>query len=167
MITYEVLRKAVNEEKTSNRLSKLPDGFFDEAKEYLEKKAKLHGKEEGWELDSARNTLEDLLETREKKVLTAALYGSRTGVIPENMLLAERDFFDKVVEIIKEFREGKKKNLDTGPETIEVEFTEDVDTFVGIDTNSYGPFKKGDKACIPRDNASLLIKKGSAESSEA
>lgn len=167
MITYEALRKAVSEEKANNRLSKLPEGFFNEVKDYLEKKAKLHEKEDKWELDSARNTLEDLLEVRERKVLMSALFGSRTGVIPENMILAERTFFDKVVDLIKDFRQGKEKEMETGPIMTDVEFIEDVAAFVGIDMENYGPFKKGDNAPIPKENARLLMKKGSAKPPES
>lgn len=163
MITYEAIRKAVGEEKNNNRLSRLPEGFYAEIKEYLDKKAKLHDKEDKWELDSAHNTLQDLLEIRERKVLLSALFGARTGVIPENMLLAERDFFDKTVELIKEFRENKSKNMSAEPEMTGVEFTENVEAFVGIDAKNYGPFVPGDSASLPKENARLLMKKSLAK----
>lgn len=163
MITYEALRKAAIEEKANKRLSRLPDGFFSEVKAYLEKKAQLHEKEDKWELDSAKNTLQDLMEIRERKVLLSALFGSRTGVVPENMLPAERDFFDKVINILKEFREKKEEGLSHAPPLSTVKALEDIPAFVGVDMKNYGPFTKDSVATMPQENARFLVKKGSAE----
>ena len=167
MITYEALRKAVSEEKANNRLSRLPDGFFSEVRAYLEKKTQLHEKEDKWELDSAKNTLQDLMEIRERKVLLSALFGSRAGVVPENMLPAESEFFDRIVSVIKEFRERKDEGLSHGPPMSTVKALEAVPAFVGVDMKNYGPISKGEVATIPQENARLLVKKGSAEMAEA
>jgi len=46
---------------------------------------------------------------------------------------------------------------------VEVIFKEDVEEFLGIDEKTYGPFKKGEKALIPKENAEILIRRGVAE----
>jgi hypothetical protein len=167
MITYEALRKAATEEKANNRLTRLPDGFFSEVKDYLDMKAQLHEKEDKWELDSAKNTLQDLMEIRERKVLLSALFGSRTGVVPENMLPVEREFFDRIVSVIKEFMQRKEEGLNHAPPMSTVKSLEDIPAFVGVDMKNYGPFAKGEAATMPQENARLLMKKGSAEAEEA
>jgi len=161
MITYEAIRKAHAEEKAGNRLSRLPDGFFFEVAEYLEKKAKLSEKEEKWELDSAKNTLQDLTEIRERKVLNAALFSSRTGVAPENMLPVERDFFDKIVCTINDFRKARESMGQESALPV-IEALQDIPEFVGADMKGYGPFSKGDVAPVPEENARLLVEAGSA-----
>jgi len=161
MITYEALRKALSEEKLNKRMSRLPDGFFSEVNEYLEKKAKLSDKEEKWELDSAKNTLQDLTEIRERKVLDAALFGSRTGITPENMFPVEKDLFDKVVCVINEFRKARETLNEQAQPTL-IEATADIPQFVGADMKSYGPFSKGEVVAVPDENAKLLAEMGSA-----
>ena len=42
-------------------------------------------------------------------------------------------------------------------------FKEDVPEFLGVDLRKYGPFKKGDIAKIPEENAKILIESGKAE----
>ncbi len=163
MITYEALRKAVAEEKTSNRLTRLPDTLFTDVREYLDKKARLHEKEDKWELDSAKNTLQDLMDIRERKILTSALFSSRTGVVPENMIAAEKDFFDRIVKLVCKFREEKEKHFEAADPVESVELLEDVPAFVGADMQSYGPFSAGQTACLPQENARLLVKEGSAK----
>ena len=54
--------------------------------------------------------------------------------------------------------EKPENNLDLE----EIEFTEDVPEFAGIDSKNYGPYKKGEKAKIPKENAELFKKLGKA-----
>ena len=56
----------------------------------------------------------------------------------------------------KSWCEGKKDN-GIG-ESITIKFKEEVPRFVGSDGEKYGPFKKGEKAKIPKENAELMIK---------
>ena len=55
MLSYETIRKIANDEKNSQKHVELPEGFFEEIKIYLDKKAKLNeSKTDIWELQSAR-----------------------------------------------------------------------------------------------------------------
>jgi DNA replication factor GINS len=164
MLTYETLRRIFTEERATNKLVRLPENFFKDVKEYLDKKSKLQSKEDKWELESARGTLEDLLEIRERKILTLAMYSARSGIIPENLMPEEKNFFDNIVQTIKEFQKQRKRNLEEEPEKmIAVAILEDIPEFVGTDLKNYGPFKKGDIATIPEENAKLFIQKNMAK----
>ena len=44
-----------------------------------------------------------------------------------------------------------------------VKFLEDSPSAVGIDSRTYGPFKQGDVAILPTDNAKLLIQQEKVE----
>ena len=165
MLTFETLRKMMVDEKNSNKLLNLPENFFQEAKAYLENKASFsENKEDAWELDSARRVLQDLFEIREGKLVNSALYHVRSGVNPGSMTSQERDFFDSVVERIREFQERRKEIFEGRKDDMEaVAFLESLPQFVGANMKNYGPFSMGDVATIPRDNARLLADKGVAK----
>jgi DNA replication initiation complex subunit (GINS family) len=158
MLTYETLRKIMFDEKKSNRLLKLPENFFEEAKSYLENKAKFaSGKEDIWELDSAKRVIQDLMEIREGKLV-------RSGAAPDDLTREEKSFFDSVAGSIRQFQGQQKEIFEGKKEPMQVvAFLETIPQFVGIDMRNYGPFEKGDIATVPVANARLLVEKGSAK----
>lgn len=165
MLTYETLRRMMVDEKNSKKLLNLPENFFDEAKSYLENKARFSDtKEDAWELDSARRVLQDLFEIREGKLINSALFHVRSGVSPGSMTKEERIFFDSMVSGIREFQERRKGIFEGRREEMEtVAFLEPIPQFVGADMKNYGPFERGDMATVPKDNAALLIEKNIAK----
>ncbi len=42
-------------------------------------------------------------------------------------------------------------------------FLQEIPKFVGIDMGHYGPYRAGDIATVPEDNAKLLVDKGAGE----
>jgi DNA replication initiation complex subunit (GINS family) len=165
MLTYETIRGFAKQEKESTKLVKLPEDFFAQAREYLEKKEAM-GREKNnlWELQSARRVLEDLLESRERKIVTLALYSVRSGMMPENLAPEEREFFDSVKERIKQFRKKRRGVLEGGKAGRGlVVIKEDLPEFVGLDLKTYGPYSSGDIVTLPGESIKLLIEKKSAE----
>ncbi|HDD71422.1 MAG TPA: DNA replication complex GINS family protein [Candidatus Aenigmarchaeota archaeon] len=167
-ITFELVRKIQREERDSPSLVKLPENFFEKVKNYLDQKRKLLEKKEdrkvALEVKNVERLVENIFDRRERKILNQALITVRTQIPPQNLTEEEKEFFEKVVEILKERRkkffekifgrgEGKKK----------VRFKADVPEFVGIDGEVYGPFKEGEEAEIPPENARVLTQKGLAE----
>jgi len=152
----------MTDEKNSKKLLNLPENFFDEAKAYLENKAKFaNTKEDAWELDSARRVLQDLLEIREGKLLSIALSYIRAGLEPGSLTREEKEFFDSVVGEIKQFQEKRREIFEGKKEKMQaVAFLEALPQFVGVDMKNYGPFERGDMATIPEENAKLLMEKG-------
>jgi len=167
LLSYDAILKIVNKEKSEKKLTELPENFFTDVKGYIESKSKLAGKEDNWELESARRLIHDLLEIRERKILILALYNVRSGISSENFTSRETEFFDTLVKNIKAFREGRKISIEGEPEKNSlIVLEEDLGQFVGIDMKNYGPFKKGDIAHLPEENAKLLIEKKMAKSME-
>ena len=165
MLTYETLRRMMTDEKNSKKLLNLPDNFFDEAKAYLDNKAKFaSSKEDAWELDSARRTLEDLFEIREGKLVELALFNVRSGINPGSLTREEKEFFDTMVSHIKQFQDkrteifqGKKEAMQT------IALLQSLPQFVGSDMKNYGPFERGDVVTVLEANAKVLIEKGIAK----
>jgi len=161
MLTFESLSRIAREEKASANLTKLPDGFFEEAQKYLSKKAQANeGKEDAWELENARMVLGDITRAREKKLLLAALGFADAGIEPQNMAPEEREFFSKIASLVESFR-SERKRAEAERERGLV-FLHDVPQFVGTDLRAYGPFKKGDEAVLPEDLSKILVEKGAA-----
>ena len=148
------------------KLSKIPNDFYQKAKNYLEQKKKIAEKKEDKlterEIKNVERIMEDIFNRRETKMLNLALITVRTNLPPENLIEDEKEFFESAVNMLRTQRERvlsllfKKTKLKQDIEKIE--FKEDVEEFVGVDLNKYGPFKKGNVADVPKDNAKLLIK---------
>lgn len=152
--------KIVNDEKAAKSLTSLPEGFFTDVKSYIENKSKISGKEEVWELESIKRIVQDLLEVRERKLLSLSLSFIRSGVISDNMTSEEQEFFEIVVKNIKDFQKKRKVSTEGEPRKLgSIALLDDLPEFVGIDMENYGPFRKGDVANIPEENANLLIDK--------
>lgn len=130
--------------------------------------------------------LEDLLALRRDKIMKSALIGRRpTG----NMTLAEEEFYNRIQrafdahsEFMKESLAGSapsrtKTKVKKGKMTkdqeekpaeesdemdhIVVKFLRPIDeAFMGLDEQTYGPFKKEDIATIPTANARRWLRDG-------
>jgi DNA replication factor GINS len=167
MLTDETIRKIADDEKSSTGLSKLPDGFFEEVRTYMENKARMSREEsEQWALDSVKRRLRTIFERRERKILNAAHGFIDSGVVPESMTEEEKKFFGKVVECLNVFQKEREGKLEKKEDLVLVTVLDAVQKFVGINMKNYGPFGKGDITTLPEQNADLLIKKGLAEKIE-
>jgi len=165
-ITFEFIRKIQREEMSELKLSKIPEDFYQKAKNYLEQKRKITEKKKdksaSLEVKNVERLLEDIFNRRETKMLNHAIITVRTDIPPQNLIGDEKEFFESAVNMLSTQRERvlnllfKKTKLKQDFEKIE--FKDDVEEFIGVDLKKYGPFKKGNVAEIPKDNAKLLIK---------
>jgi len=172
-ITFEFIRRVQRDEQGEPKLSKIPEDFYQRAKEYLNQKRKLAEKHTDRNISlEAKNVemlLEDIYNRRETKIVNHAIITVRTDIPPQNLIDDEKEFFEAVVNMLekqrdrvlsllfKKTKEKEKEQFDT------VTFREEVEEFVGVDLKKYGPFKKGDTGRIPKDNAELFMEKGVAE----
>lgn len=116
------------------------------------------------ELKNIERLVEDIFNRRERKILNMALIAVRTKIPPENLSEEENVFFDQLVNFIKTRRENALDKILTGEDRFKtVVFKEDTTEFIGSDLNTYGPFKKGDKAKIPKENAKAFLERGVAD----
>jgi len=156
VISFEYLRKVLNEEKKSQNLTKIPEDFYETVRMYIESKKKLaKERKDEIELRNIERIVENIFNLRERKIINFAIMAARAGVQPSNLTSEEKQFFQKILDVVKERRkildsiksalEGEvKKEID-----ILVVFKQDFPAFVGIDGQTYGPFKKGDIARLP------------------
>ena len=161
MLTYESIRKILDEEKATGRLTNIPDSFFLEAQSYLEKKSKTV--EEEWRTDSAKRRLNDIIEIREKKIINSAINAVKANVAIDNLTPEEKALFESVVQSIKTFRQNVQKSMEPKEKEEPIAMLQDIEQFVGPNMKNYGPFKAGDIATLPKPIAELLISKEFAE----
>lgn len=169
MITYETIRRIEEEERVSRKLSNLPPRFVHEVIDYLEKKEAIaKEKDDKWEHQAARQRFQNIMELRERKIVNFTLSYVRSGAAPEGMTPEEKELFDKIVRSLEEFK-GQKEKVISGEKfpMKTVAFLQEIPQFVGIDMGYYGPYKSGDIATVPEDNARLLSDKGAGEIIEA
>ena len=168
MLTYDTLSRIVAAERMAKTLTKLPDEFFEDARLYIDSKSKVSaGKEDAWELDNAKRLLQDLLEIRERKILTLALHFVRSGVSPNGMVREELEFFNSVVSSLKGFQDRKKLMVEGKPENRWLlAMLADVPEFLDLRLRKYGPYRQGDIATVPEENAKLLVASGKARKME-
>jgi DNA replication initiation complex subunit (GINS family) len=165
MLTYDTLSRTLNQERVAKTLTELPEEFFEDAKLYIETKSRVGAaKDDSWELENAKRLLQDLMEIRERKILTLALYFVRSGASPNNLTLEERDFFNVLVSALKDFQSRKKVMLDGKPENRwMLGMLSDVPEFMDLRLRKNGPFRKGDIATVSEEHAKLLVEKGLAK----
>ncbi len=169
MLTDETIRRIFEEEKNSPGLTRLPEGFFLEVKEYVERKGKMARDEsDQWALDSIKRRLKTIFGRRERKILNSVHGFIDSGVLPDNLTPEEEKFFENAVECVKGFQKKREGAFDEPEEEnlTMVTILEDVPRFVGINMKNYGPYKKGDVTTMPDENAQLLIQKQLAEKTE-
>ena len=130
-ITLETLYDLLRNEKKREDLQKLDPVFFFDVLHYLrEKKALLAGRQQStelfaagerdkleYELRSIKRILKELYEKREKKIMDIALNKSRTGsdiIDTSAMLSIERDFYNRLLKTLDDYRKGVLLNLFSG-----------------------------------------------------
>jgi len=173
-ITFELIRKIQREERAASKLTKLPEGFYKNVNSYLQQKKKIADKVGSTELKNIEMLVNDIFNRRERKILNMVLIAARTKIPPENLSEEEKAFFDTLIEVVSKrrkealaelFEEAEKQAEGemAGQRIVPIVFNEDMEEFVGSNLINYGPFKKGDTAEIPVDNAKLLEEKGIAK----
>lgn len=131
------------------------------------------------ELNNARQIVRDIYERRERKILTKALSLARTkeNITPLNLLRFELDMYKRIWDSIFDKRQGvlhtvinghcdkpageeagndevtEQKALKTKPILI----TEDTQSFIWEDGQTYGPYKQGEAVQIPEELAQFMI----------
>jgi len=171
-ITFELIRKIDREEQRSPKLTKLPENFYQNVKNYLQQKKnileKMEDRRASVEMKNIERLVEDIFNKRERKIITQAVNSARVNLTVENLSEEEREFFNQAVSLIKARREKILKELlektesKEGLETLVV-FKEAVPEFVGSDLKTYGPFQKGDIAKLPEENMKVLLERGLVE----
>jgi len=125
------------------------------------------------ELENAIAIFKELMLRRRKKILSMGFVASETGISKrdfDNLSGFEKELFDDIVQSLKkaekaldDLRQGKVQLTNH----ILIRFMEKVESFVGLDGNSLGPFEKGDIANLEKEIVEILVQDKKAEILEA
>ena len=164
MISYADVQSIYRSEKAGTELQKIDDCFYYDAADLLTKIDAEHR-------EYIKKLVEEIFERRRNKIVLAALRSGQKE--PANMVPAEKTFYARIVKDINEYKgilsepdKAKEENAGSVKAAIEkimVRFLTQFPSIIGPDMVHYGPFKEGDTADIPADNARILIEKEAAE----
>jgi len=181
MITYNDIYEAARKERYSDQLQPIPKNFVLEVSKYFQEKKQATIKEtDGFsdialktkkQLENAITFFKELIVRRRKKILNLVLIAAETGISKhdfENMLAFEKELFEELMKCM-ESSDNKLNEMLRGKKLEKVQvnemiiFKEDVESFVGLDAESMGPFEKGQIANIPKEIVRILIDGGKVE----
>jgi len=175
---YEVLMDVWRRERDEEKLAKLPDDLSQKLREYIgsmKHYLRISDKESlAFELrkaavENVARLVQEIFELRLRKLIESAVKGKPL----KNLFLFERGAYPRLVSLIKEYRENVRELIravayqdweKVGSRYEVVYFLKDVPQFMGIDLETYGPFKAGDLAVLPPENARNLELAGLARS---
>jgi DNA replication initiation complex subunit (GINS family) len=167
---YESLMEAWRIEKGEEGLAKPPEGLLEDIRKYIGSfKHQLRVSDRGTLTSELREVflevvtrvVRGLFELRLRKLVDAAIEEKPL----ENLIGFECRIYPRLVSIIKEYRDYVEElieavayqNWEKMPSRYELAcFLKDTPEFIGIDLESYGPFKAGDIAALPSENARNL-----------
>ncbi|WP_457555161.1 DNA replication complex subunit Gins51 [Candidatus Pyrohabitans sp.] len=137
------------------------------------------------ELDNIKKMINDIYETRERKIVSSALYYVKSGedVEAENLTAEEEALLREIITTLKTGRErvlsgfeGQMDESGTHAEApqeecgrsgevnfVTVRILRDIPSLVGVDGRVYGEFRAEDVVTLPEPNARILVKRGDAE----
>ena len=157
VITFDQIREVFESEKKDVKLSKIDEGFFERVKKYLEMKERAYEETKNekilQEIKTTRRMVDEIFNTRLKKLINSVFIFLKTGVLPENMLKVEEEIFFKLIDVIKEF----KKKVKIEKSVVKVKMNFDIPSFVGPDGKNYGPYKKDEIVELDESIANYLI----------
>jgi len=170
--TYEKTLELWMREKGTEELCEIPAGFEEELYNYasemrrqlrLSDRSALSSSLKSSELEVAKRMAESLFEIRFRKIVAMAM----TDRQPERILNFEKKLFYGLQRLVSEHRDRIKSvsrelrishgNADSRYDV--VAFMQPFPKVIGEDLRSYGPFKQGDVATLPPENARSLAKR--------
>ncbi len=167
---YEVLMDAWRKERNERGLAKLPDDLAEKLREYvgsIKHYLRVSDRESlTFELreaavEAVTRLVQEIFELRLRKLVESAIKGEAL----ENLFIFERRIYPRLASLVKEYRESVRELVTAiayqdwekvGSKYEVVYFLKDAPQFVGIDLETYGPFKAGDIAALPPENARNL-----------
>ncbi|VVB60404.1 Uncharacterised protein [uncultured archaeon] len=172
ILTFKYLRELQKSERDSSVLQKIDTGFYTACAKYFESSPA--------EGETTKPLMKSILETRERKIVTAALQSARGVGRPENLLPEEEEFFSKISDTLKTHRtlienilsENKEKPEESLKDAVTEKISNaaassknvlkirailDIPSFVAEDMKSYGPITAGQIAELPKKAAEALL----------
>ncbi|MFA6908168.1 MAG: hypothetical protein WC263_05070 [Candidatus Micrarchaeia archaeon] len=187
-LTYKNLRDFAREEKAQPGLGKLPGDFYPSVQSFLSSKfSEMEGSRsvlQMREFENAAATIREIVLIRQQKLLFKAIRSGGQEAKVEEMTREEYEVYDRFRGIVSEENEkldsllsrfeSKKKAAAPEPEAViapekggagvkRVRFTKEVQEYVGMNRERFGPFKAGQESDLPSQEAELLLRQKIAE----
>ena len=173
MLTFDKIRDLERVERDGKQLQKLPENILNEIREYLHKKEKMkQSSSDLMELENVKNTIKRFFELREKKVIDAALYTTKTGLPVEHITKEEEKLYYDIIDKIQQSREIFFSELQKEPVIKQKKIVYNVrralPEFVGPDMNLYKLNENEvlQPDALPKPLNDFLLKKGIIEKTE-
>lgn len=164
MITYADIQKVYANERASNELQRIDDCFYYDSADLLTKIDEEHR-------EPIRKKVYEVFERRRNKIVFAALRSGQKE--PANTIPAEKRFYERILKELEDYKgilsgeENKKgeekEQVIRDVKKVRIKFLTQLPAFIGSDMVHYGPFKEGDHAEIPMDNAQVLVDEEAGE----
>jgi len=184
-LTYKNLRDFAREEKAQPGLGKLPGDFYPSVQSFLSSKfSEMESNRsvlQMREFENAAATIRELVLIRQQKLLFRAIRSGGQDAKVEEMTREEYEVYDRFRGIVQEENEklnsllsrfeSKKKAVaepeaSIAPEKSRVQrvrFTKEVQEYIGMNRERFGPFKAGQESDLPSQEAELLLRQKIAE----
>jgi len=117
LLTYQQLRQVQSKENQEDTLQELDDNFLDRVHDYLERKQRMGGHQNNREYRSAKHLVEDILDSRQKKILRLAFLSLTTSLTVKNLLPEEEKLFEQLQNIVSEHRNQMETQLFSSEES--------------------------------------------------
>jgi DNA replication initiation complex subunit (GINS family) len=173
MLNYSKLREMQRSEIASSELCAVNEDFYAQLKEFLtEKRKEALGSQNLLvikECENLRKIAKSIVNKRNEKLVLLALRGKKDT---SGMTAEETEFLSHLSKAIEEndaqlsfiFEEGNGKPAAAEKDNIKrVRLLKNISPYKGLDEKVYGPFKEGEVAELPHDEAQWLLKEKMAE----
>ena len=161
-------------EKNKEKLHKIDDNFYNNLRmkiKELEERINSANETDALKLEDELKTIKriqkKIFEIRTGRIISIAwaeVCGQPVEEEIENMTSEEKNFFKKLVELIKEFKKLILEGIERKEQYILVRVKRDVE-IQGVDGKTY-KLRREDVVTLPEMNAEALIKSGIAEKIE-
>jgi len=165
MLTYNEIQRIYRAERRSTTLQKIPENFYSDLSEFLSKIDEENKQ-------NINKLFNEICEMRRNKIVIHALYCADEP--PNNIITVEKPMYDEFSRLISEYnkrilveiKNSVKESRDVDnrekENTVKVKITRALQSIIGSDMLSYGPFKGGEIVELPVDTAKILIRQNSA-----
>ncbi|MEM3673150.1 MAG: hypothetical protein QW468_02835 [Candidatus Bathyarchaeia archaeon] len=176
---YNKLYEVWKDEVENVELVKLPKNFYSELAEYLKRlreesrmidKKTVKASLLKSEMQNAKRMIREIAHLRYRKLIRKMAKGEK---VPADVLTVEEEriyketssFAEAYRNLVRNILHGyaPKVDVEKRRKRVAMRFLKDVPAIVGVDMETYGPFKAEDVASLPVENAKILSKQGLAE----
>lgn len=190
-MNYKRLRDLLREEKSLPSLSKIPQDYYVSVEAFLSstfsQMESSNSIMQMREFENATGVIREIALIRQQKILFKALRNGGEHSKTEDMTREEHEAYDRFCSVIGEENErldsllsrfqhkranapataknepSPEKKEPTGSRLKKVRFTKDIQAYIGMNKERFGPFKPGEEGTLPSDEAELLLRERLAE----